>query len=381
MIKKIETKDIFYKKLRGLLNLAKAECYSLAAWKSPHEDTIHVIVCKKPSKFETNFISQKLEGFCFVPFETSETHKTLWFAKEYYLNSEGTDQETNFKINLELVPSKTEEFKIKPISKVNNSTYSDLVSVALPLLKNNLLKKVVLAQKQDYELISCDEVALFENLCSSTKGFCNLVYTPEHEIQIGASPEILVSEENHIFKTIALAGTQKAENISDINAATWTHKEIEEQALVSRYIIECFKKIRLREYDDIGPKTVQAGNLLHLKTEFFVNTVEVNFPNLTSTMLELLHPTSAICGMPLEFAKQFIKNHENFERGYFCGYLGSVNIDQKTNIYVNIRCLHIKNKMVSFFAGAGITEDSIPEKEFAETNNKIAFLKNRFSIQ
>ena len=76
-------------------------------------------------------------------------------------------------------------------------------------------------------------------------------------------------------------------------------KDIEEQALVERYVISCFKKIRLREYDEHGPKTMIAGNVLHLKTEFEVDMVATNFPQLGSVMLNLLHPTSAVCGMPL----------------------------------------------------------------------------------
>ena len=49
--------------------------------------------------------------------------------------------------------------------------------------------------------------------------------------------------------------------------------------MVSRYIINCFKKIRLREFEEIGPKTVAAGNLLHLRTDFQVDMAATNFRN------------------------------------------------------------------------------------------------------
>ena len=60
--------------------------------------------------------------------------------------------------------------------------------------------------------------------------------------------------------------------------------------MVSRFIINCFKKIRLREFEEIGPRTSKAANLVHLKTDYLVNTKEVNFPQLGTVMLELLHP-------------------------------------------------------------------------------------------
>jgi isochorismate synthase len=80
-----------------------------------------------------------------------------------------------------------------------------------------------------------------------------------------------------------LAGTQKAQGENPLKSAAWTQKEIEEQALVSRYIVDCFKKIRLREYDEHGPKTVLAGNLLHLRSDFKVDMKAPIFLNLVQS--------------------------------------------------------------------------------------------------
>ena len=88
---------------------------------------------------------------------------------------------------------------------------------------------------------------------------------------IGASPETLIETKGDIFTTMSLAGTQKATGDNPLKSVAWTQKEIEEQALVSRYIVSCFKKIRLREYEEHGPKTVLAGNLLHLRSDFKIN--------------------------------------------------------------------------------------------------------------
>jgi isochorismate synthase len=131
-------------------------------------------------------------------------------------------------------------------------------------------------------------------------------YLPNNGLWIGATPETLLSYDNQtsILKTVALAGTQKAKKTAP-KEAVWKQKEIEEQALVSRYIINCFKKIRLREFRERGPKTIQAGNLWHLFTEFIVNNTEAKVKNLADKMLLLLHPTSAVCGMPLQVAKKF----------------------------------------------------------------------------
>ncbi|WP_332912325.1 chorismate-binding protein [Algoriphagus boritolerans] len=115
----------------------------------------------------------------------------------------------------------------------------------------------------------------------------------------------MIKTKEEQFHTMALAGTQPASGENPLKSAAWTQKEIEEQALVCRYIVDCFKKIRLREYEEHGPKTIMAGNLLHLRTDFKVDMKATGFPQLGSVMLDLLHPTSAVCGMPRKEAHDF----------------------------------------------------------------------------
>ena len=151
----------------------------------------------------------------------------------------------------------------------------------------------------------------------------------------------------------------------------WSQKEIEEQALVSRYIVNCFKKIRVREYIENGPKTIQAGNLLHLKTEFTCDKNAINFPELGSVMLSLLHPTSAVCGMPKEAAVAQINKLEKHDRAFYSGFLGPVNYNDTTALFVNLRTMKIDQQHITLYAGCGITADSDPEKEWLETEMKI----------
>ena len=148
-------------------------------------------------------------------------------------------------------------------------------------------------------------------------------------------------------------------------------KEIEEQALVSRYIINCFKKIRLREFGEHGPKTWKAGNLLHLRTEFEVDMNATNFPQLGTVMLKLLHPTSAICGMPRQESIDFIQQNEGMDRGLYSGYLGPINYKNESNLFVNLRCMQWSYREAELYAGAGVTIDSIPEAEWEETEMKM----------
>jgi isochorismate synthase len=200
----------------------------------------------------------------------------------------------------------------------------------------------------------------------------SFVSVPGAGTWMGASPELLIQvENNRIFRTVALAGTKPFEAGMNLRNVAWTQKEIEEQALVCRYIISNFKKIRLREYDEQGPKTIVAGNLMHLKTTYTVDMKETNFPQLGSVMLQLIHPTSAVCGMPLEESMNFLTEHEGYDREFYAGYLGPVNIESNICLFVNLRCMQLTGDQAVLYAGAGVTADSVPESEWEETEIKL----------
>jgi len=82
--------------------------------------------------------------------------------------------------------------------------------------------------------------------------------------------------------------------------------------------------------------------------------------------------------MPKEPAVQLINEFEAHDRKFYTGYLGPVNLDNKTSLYVNLRCMELFNTKANLFAGAGVTAISDPEKEWSETELKFNTLLNIF---
>ncbi|WP_375446957.1 chorismate-binding protein [uncultured Fibrella sp.] len=263
------------------------------------------------------------------------------------------------------------------------AAFEEMVAQAVAAMQAGRFWKVVLSRTKTIQFSNVpDVVTLFDRLCAAyPTAFISAVWLPEGtggrpaQVWLSATPERLASmDANGIFRTVALAGTQSAYTpegtLKRTADALWSQKEIEEQALVSRYIIGCFKRIRLREYVEEGPKTAQAGNLMHLCSQYSVDTKAVNFPQLGTVMLRLLHPTSAVCGMPRPEALDFIQTHEQHDRGFYAGFVGPVNIDGASQLFVHIRCLSLDGKIATLYAGAGLTEDSDPQKEWLETEMK-----------
>lgn len=354
--------------------------YSFAAWRLPDSKQGKLIVDLAPISRSNRNLSELEKGFVINKFSDSHPihphhiKADLIFEETIYINPKvGSDQLDSFEkfIKKEIEVGSALEHRRTESEEIPE--FKQLVKKSIKGILEGHLDKIVPSRFKDVSLpdhfIILD---FFDQLCDTyPSAFCNLVHLPGEGIWLGATPELLISNNENRFKTVAIAGTKELNIGQSLTEIAWTQKEIEEQAFVSRYIINCFKKIRLREFEEYGPKTIKAGNLAHLKTEFKVNFDEVSFEGLAEQMLELLHPTSAVCGMPLEEAREFIKNEERYDRAFYAGFLGPINFDGSTDLFVNLRCMNVKGDKARLYAGAGITEDSDPFKESIETELKM----------
>lgn len=362
----------------------------MATWRLPRTNVSYMVVDTRPNDgISTPELEVAPPGFLFNQFESSHPSKPLmikadilveWTSEETSINIDPTLPDTTLDALFEQDNSKKIQPEIQS-STSNRLDFQNIVQKAVKCLEdeNDPLQKVVLSRYEVLELPKgFDAFNKFEELSEKyPNALCYSLQMDNGEQWLGATPEELIElVDKKAFKTVALAGTQRIGPDDKLGDIAWTQKEIEEQAMVSRYIIDCFKKIRLREFEEQGPKTVRAGKMAHLKTEFKVDMTATNTPNLGSTMLELLHPTSAVCGMPLERAQEFIKEHEWYEREFYAGFLGPVNIKNSTNLFVNLRCMKASGESGKLYAGAGITVDSDPEKEWSETELKLQTLKS-----
>ncbi|PZX49341.1 chorismate-binding protein [Algoriphagus chordae] len=378
--------------LQLLLQLGLTSAGSFAIWRKPNSNTVEIVLNETANPVKVDLSIENLEpGFIVHPFADQVDKKAYFIKASKYFSFEldkplASDELPEWaKIQLSnqqrLSPQEIRELLLNQTlsSKTQSSKLSEdrshfiqLVKEGVKAVQQNHVEKVVPARTKTISIpsnfnLSCTLLSLMDAYPNS---FINFFHLPQVGTWIGASPEILIETKGDIFTTMSLAGTQKATGDNPLKSVAWTQKEIEEQALVSRYIVSCFKKIRLREYEEHGPKTVIAGNLLHLRSDFRINMQETGFPELGSIMLGLLHPTSAVCGMPRLEAHNFLQEFEGFDRSFFSGFLGPVNIQGSTSIYVNLRTASLQDKEATLYAGAGVTEDSDPDKEWEETELK-----------
>ncbi len=372
--------------LSFLIGHAVDNNFSVALWRLPNDEKKYLIISRQAELLGPDAPLEELpSGFIFAPF--SKSSDRIFLRSDFGFTF--SDNKLNPPQNpLEAASDTWLQTEIKKGSgktpvyyhlryspeDLDKARFIQLVEDGIKEIGKDSFEKIVPSRTRNISLSEdFDVVKAFHSLCTNNpNALVSFVSAPETGTWLGATPELLVSlEDKKIFKTIALAGTQPFIDGIDLKAVAWTQKDIEEQALVERYIIGCFKKIRLREYEEHGPKTVVAGNLLHLKSEFKVDMEETNFPQLGTVMLRLLHPTSAVCGTPLEPSLEFLTLREGYDRQFYSGYLGPVNVNNNLYIFVNLRCCQLVENKAILYAGAGVTVDSNPEQEWKETDMKM----------
>jgi isochorismate synthase len=310
-------------------------------------------------------------GFVFAPFDLNS--KTILLV---------ADDIKKGAIHLDSTPIASEgenEF----LEESNKELYLNLVSKAVDKIKKGEIDKVVLSRKIQ---VACKvpSVVLFQQILKTyPSAFCYLWHHPKVGTWLGATPEILLKSRGLEFTTMSLAGTQ---NSTVFAKPQWTKKELNEQQMVTDYILDALKDIT----ESIVPSEVEstkAGLLWHLRTKLKGRFAPGNFGNV----LKAIHPTPAVCGIPLEDAKSFILKNESYDRTFYTGFLGELNFknelsrnrnkrNQENSVYksivitselfVNLRCMELQKTKATIYVGGGITVDSQPDKEWEETVSK-----------
>lgn len=322
----------------------------------PKSDMIHLWIQNSNELLKNSDFDEA--GFVFAPFDLKD--EVILFpeaaSQQFNASLEGFKIETQ--IQKDPLPTNLNESKAFHIS---------LVDSGIRFLNNSDCRKVVLSRKEQVAIPNFDILSAYKRMLHKYENACVYLWShPKVGTWMGASPERLLKFENNQVETTSLAGTQLyAEHL------TWGTKEMEEQQIVTDYIVEVLED-HVESVQIDGPKTSKAGTLAHLKS---VITGKLKSSSEIKDIIEKLHPTPAVCGMPKQESFDFLSSNENYNRGFYTGFFGELSFENTTNLFVNLRCLQYQNQKVFIYVGGGITAASNSEKEWEETVSKANIMK------
>lgn len=212
--------------------------------------------------------------------------------------------------------------------------------------------------------------AMFAEACQRyPRCFIALFSTPLSGSWLVATPELLLEKDGEVCHTMALAGTMEYDGNPDPD---WSTKNILEQRYVAEYIRDAISPFADKVTTD-GPHTVRAAGLLHLRTDFSFHLIS---GRRIGSILDALHPTPAVCGLPADAARRFILANEHSARAYYSGFCGPVEAGDRVNLFVTLRCMRIRRNACDLFAGGGLLADSTERSEWEETEAKMRTMLN-----
>jgi len=343
----------------------QAKNLPFVVYRKPKDQTVRAIFQKNAQLLTTHNFEET--GFVFAPFDANNLSVLIPIDAIF----EGTYEPKN-------IQNAYSEKRLDDTSQ--KSFHINLVHKGISQIKSGEFKKVVLSRVLEAK---CDTapLVLFQRLLDRyNSAFCYLWYHPKVGIWLGATPEILLKTENRRLTTMSLAGTKKH---VEGHLPEWGAKEIKEQQLVTNYISNTLGNT-VSNINIAERASVKAGNLWHLRTKITATFEQSSFANI----IDAMHPTPAVCGLPMVATKDFILTHEGYDREFYTGYLGELNFKEKkdrasnqrnqenkayrsikttTTLFVNLRCMQLKPSQAKIYIGGGITEDSDAIKEWDET--------------
>jgi menaquinone-specific isochorismate synthase len=252
--------------------------------------------------------------------------------------------------------------------------WTRMVRWALDAIKEASLDKVVLARRVALSLgASMDPLLVLSHLEPATPECYHFAMRPASGAAfVGASPERLFRQERRTVVSEAVAGTRprgetKAEDAVFRRALLESPKERREHAFVRDAIRDDLAAVcgTVRVPKETGELALARGRHLHAR---IAGTLRPD--TATAEVLEALHPTPAVGGVPTDDAVAAIRAREPFDRGWYAGPVGWVGQDA-AEFAVGLRAGLVEESTVALFSGAGIVDGSVPDREWEEIEQKI----------
>lgn len=289
-------------------------------------------------------------------------------------HDESTLAETILKERQSILSAKQPEWlKDNPLLKqleVNPTSWKETVTKLVEDLKIGTLKKAVLAR--ELRLFFENEIsveAVLNRLMKEQAQSFTFAFESNGDCFVGASPERLVKKEGtKLFSTCLAGSIARGKNEEEDQLLGDTLLSDDKNLIEHQYVVDMIKEAMEKVCKDIylpnQPALLKMRDIQHLYTPV---VGEASEDSSLLQLVNLLHPTPALGGLPKAEAVEKIREIEELDRGYYAAPIGWVDYAGNGEFAVAIRSGLIQGKEASLFAGCGIVENSNAESEYKET--------------
>ena len=191
---------------------------------------------------------------------------------------------------------------------------------------------------------------------------------------VGASPEMLIRVDNKKVVTFPIAGTTPVvsnpqENLRLGKELLDDKKECAEHVM----LVDLARNDvgRISRYGSVSvPEFMQVHQFSHVQhiVSQVVGDLKEGLESFDA--LKAVFPAGTVSGAPKVRAMEIIEELESSRRGPYAGAVGYFSCNGNSDFAITIRTLFSEGNHAYIQVGAGIVADSVPEKEWFETDHK-----------
>jgi len=205
----------------------------------------------------------------------------------------------------------------------------------------------------------------------------------EHQI-VGSSPEMLIRVDNRMVETFPIAGTKpiaqnRAENNRLAGELLADPKECAEHVM----LVDLARNDlgRISKYGSVSvPEFMKVHQYSHVQHIVSQVVGELKDELQSYDAVCAVFPAGTVSGAPKVRAMEIIDELEQSRRGPYAGAVGYFSYNGNADFAITIRTLFADKKRAYLQAGAGIVADSVPEREWMETDHKAEALMRALEI-
>ncbi|WGI16806.1 anthranilate synthase component I [Methanonatronarchaeum sp. AMET-Sl] len=329
--------------------------------KKPGEKTLaEFMVCEKYLVFDHKKDLLYLTKLILDTEKQEETKKELKKLEKKIKNYQPIDRAFN---------KKQTNYK----SNITRRKYMDAVEKTKTYIKEGDIFQAVISRRLDVEF-SGNPFNIYAALDKiNPSPYMYYVDFGEHRV-IGSSPEMLVRVQDNTVMTVPIAGTRRRgktekEDQKLAKELLNDEKEMAEHIMLVDLArndvgqISKFGTVKVNEFADIE----KFSHVQHITSKV---EGKINKNLNASDALKSCFPAGTVSGAPKLRAMEIINELEPENRGIYAGAVGYMGFNGNMDFAIAIRTILSKNNTASLQLGAGIVNDSKPEREWEETKEK-----------
>jgi anthranilate synthase component 1 len=195
---------------------------------------------------------------------------------------------------------------------------------------------------------------------------------------VGSSPEMLVRVENRVVETYPIAGTRPRLKDDSKNQALAKELLADPKERAEHLMLVDLARNDIGKVSEFGsvcvPRFMEVHEYSHVQhiVSRVTGKLRPKYDNYDA--FQAIFPAGTVSGAPKVRAMEIIEEIEPTRRGPYAGAVGYFSFNGTSDFAITIRTLVAKGKNAYVQVGAGIVADSIPEREWFETDHKVQAL-------